>query len=175
VTFDSALDVAAIELQQPLTATALTLNTNALNIAEPVGTWGFPSGYSSLAPLLTLGAIGGMDRAQSGALRLVINAAFNSGNSGGPLFRQSDGEVIGVVVSKLAPIPQDVLQILATLEQQKSGFQYTRTKPDGSTESVSEGALIAAVLKFLREQTQLVVGHATSASDLQSFLSKNGI
>lgn len=107
--------------------------------------------------------------------RWVINAAFNSGNSGGPLLRLEDGTVIGVVASKLAPIPPGIASILGALSQQKSGFRYTLNKPDGSQEHFSEGQLVAEVLQFLRSQTQLVVGHAVGLEDLRHFLETNGI
>ena len=57
----------------------------------------------------------------------VVNAAFNRGNSGGPVVLIETGEVIGVVSSKLAPISPTAKSALDALEQQKSGFTYEGT------------------------------------------------
>jgi len=104
-----------------------------------------------------------------------VNAAFNGGNSGGPVLNAEDGSVIGVVSSKLAPIPPIIESALMALQQQSSGFMYTKTLPDGSQESISEGRVIGDVLRYLRSQTQLVLGHAVTSYDLRQFLINNGI
>ncbi len=122
---------------------------------------GFPAGYSGLIPFLTVGYLAGGDRVltQTGLtpLRWVINAAFNGGNSGGPVLSQEDGSVIGVVSSKLAPIPPYIESALAALANQKSGFMYTRTLQQEKQDRIGKGKLW---LKFnhLRSQTQLVLG-----------------
>jgi len=105
----------------------------------------------------------------------VVNAAFNGGNSGGPVLNTEDGAVIGVVSSKLAPVPQIIESALEALLAQQSGFEYTRTMPDGSQENVSEGKIVGEILKYLRSQTQLVLGHAVTSYDLRQFLQANGI
>jgi S1-C subfamily serine protease len=64
-----------------------------------------------------------------------VNAAFNGGNSGGPLILIETGDVIGVVVSKLAPISQNTLQALKALQSNQSGITYTATAPDGFSET----------------------------------------
>jgi hypothetical protein len=107
--------------------------------------------------------------------RLVLNAAFNSGNSGGPLIRVEDGEVIGVVISKMAPMPPEIGSALAALKSQSFGLGYTHRRPDGSIAQVSEAQVVETVLEYLRSQTQLVIGHATEAGALREFLTKNGI
>lgn len=104
-----------------------------------------------------------------------MNAAFNSGNSGGPLLHIETGEVIGVVSSKLAPISDWARSALAALEGQNSGFMYTATKSDGSKKSMSEGQIVASILNELREQVQLVIGMAALLGDLRGFLNKNEI
>ncbi len=107
--------------------------------------------------------------------RWVINAAFNGGNSGGPLINVEDGTVIGVVSSKLAPIPAYIESALEALKNQKSGFSFTKTKTDGTTEQVSEGQIIADILQHLRNQTQLVIGHTVLLEDIKKFLKQNGV
>ena len=130
--------------------------------------------------MLVLGYIAGIDenvRLDSGVTvaRLVVNAAFNSGNSGGPVVNLEDGKVMGVVSAKLTPIPPEIVSALEALKKQQSGFGYIRTKPDGTKETVMEAQVVAMILSFLRSQTQLVIGHAIPVSDLRGFLKKNGI
>ena len=52
---------------------------------------------------------------------------------------------------------------------------FTKTKPDGSKEQISEAQVTEEILQYLRSQTQLVIGHAVVAKDLRSFLKTNGI
>jgi S1-C subfamily serine protease len=42
---------------------------------------------------------------------MVVNGAFNPGNSGGPLLRNKDNKVIGVVVAKFLIYPAFVKNI----------------------------------------------------------------
>ena len=129
-----------------------------------------------VAELETVGFLSGVDRIPgTSTLRWVVNAAFNSGNSGGPVLTVDDGAVVGVVSSKLAPIPPLIEGALEALGNQGSGFRYTRTMPDGTTVTISEGQLVAEVLNYLRSQTQLVLGHAVTSEDLRAFLKANKI
>jgi hypothetical protein len=127
--------------------------------------------------MLSAGYLAAMDAHRIGpevVTRWVVNAAFNSGNSGGPLLLIETGEVIGVVSSKLAPLSAQSQGIINHLETTKSGFFLTITYPDGRTEDVSEAKLIAMVLNELRGQVQLVIGYAVLLEDLRRFLSANG-
>ncbi len=173
-------DLALIEPEKDVGVPALPLSkTTTLGIGTQVSTWGFPAGYMGHVPMLTVGYLSGIEqvKALSGAIvrRWVVNAAFNSGNSGGPVLHLEDGSVIGVVSSKLAPLPDYIQSALVALSKQKSGFTYTATLPDGSTKTVVEGQVIAEVLQYLRSQTQLVIGHAVTLDDLCTFLQNNGI
>ena len=134
-----------------------------------MSTWGYPGGYSGADPLLTVGYLSGHEQV-NGRERYVVNAAFNAGNSGGPLLQLETGAVIGVVASKLAPLPNHVRTILEKMAQQKSGMQWTYTLPDGTQRNVSEAQIIAEVLQFLRSQTQLVVGHCVTLDNLKAYL-----
>jgi len=107
--------------------------------------------------------------------RWVVNAAFNGGNSGGPLLSVEEGHVIGVVSSKLAPLPPFLAQVLKVLGEQKFGMQYDLTRADGSNTSVSEAQLVAEVLNHLRSQVQLVIGYSVTTTDLIDFLKTSGV
>ena len=85
---DVTLDLAALTPSEKLNGPCLQISTNAtLKIGMQVSTWGFPEGYQGFVPLLTTGYISGMDvpDASKGNMtqRIVVNAAFNRGNSGG--------------------------------------------------------------------------------------------
>jgi len=129
--------------------------------------------------MLSVGYIAGVDGRRASAGRVihqwVVNAAFNAGNSGGPLVHIETGEVIGVVSSKVAPISKQAADILEVLGQQKYGMQYPATLPDGSTQNFSEAQLVGMVLHELRRQVQLVIGRAVMIEDVQRFLKAQGI
>jgi hypothetical protein len=144
-----------------------------------VSTWGFPEGYQGTVPLLTTGYVSGIDypNPKNGAAvpRLVVNAAFNCGNSGGPLVEIAGGTVVGVVCSKLAPLPSHIEIYLKSLRETKTGLGGYKTNPDGSTEFVTLCQILEEILQYLRSQTQLVIGYACLGTHLRDFLKKNGI
>ncbi len=177
---DNNYDLALLTVKTELKRPALPISNNdKFSVGAQLTTWGFPGGYNGLVPLLSVGYLSGSETvtSDSGKLinRWVVNAAFNSGNSGGPLINIEDGTVIGIVISKLAPIPLYIESALEALKNQESGFSYTKTLADGTTEKVSEGQIIADILDYLRSQTQLVVGYAVSLEDLKTFLKEKGI
>ena len=143
------------------------------------GLGGFPVGYNGKLPMLSVGHLSGMDTFDqpdgTQRTRWVINAAFNSGNSGGPLLNAKDGKVIGVVASKLAPMPQVIADALNYLETEKRGPRISHKLADGSRVHFSQGQLISMVLDYLKSQVQLVIGHAVRLGDLKKFLKANGL
>jgi S1-C subfamily serine protease len=132
-------------------------------IGAQVATWGFPAGYNGLIPLLSVGHFAGVERylipPDTILHKWVVNGAFNRGNSGGPLIETQTAKVVGVISSKLAPIPDKLKSDIKELEE------------NGST----EGKTIVKVLQYLYMQTQLVIGFATPNNDLKQFLQKNGV
>jgi S1-C subfamily serine protease len=180
VATDAEIDVAILKPRAPIVRKALTITSKtSIPVGTQVTTWGFPEGYFGPSPLLTVGYVAGVDQVSVSpartVARFVINAAFNRGNSGGPVLNLEDGAVVGLVSSKLAPIPNEIVSALNALEANQSGFQYSATRHDGTTINFSEGQVIAAVLQHLRAQTQLVIGHSVATSDLVAFLRKNKI
>jgi S1-C subfamily serine protease len=177
---DEALDLALIRPTIAITGQALSIAPLAPPvIGMQVATWGYPGGYTGLTPLLSVGYLAGTqefkDQLGTSVQRWVINAAFNGGNSGGPVISLENGTIVGVVSSKLAPVPQEITTILELLSKQQSGFTYTGTKADGSKVTYTEGQLIGEVLQYLRSQVQLVIGYAVSPADIAKFLKKRNI
>jgi S1-C subfamily serine protease len=180
IKIDEDLDLFLLTLVESLKATALSISQNdKTSIGAQVSTWGFPSGYSGRASLLSSGYISGIDHVKTRnnkvVGKLVVNAAFNSGNSGGPLIEIENGTVIGVVSSKLAPLPQYIESALKALKEAKYGLMFNKTLPDGTKESVSQAQVVEEILQYLRSQTQLVIGYAVLGNDLKGFLKANGI
>lgn len=126
---------------------------------------------------ITVGYLSGEDRPgpENSPWQWVINAAFNRGNSGGPVVRLEDGAIIGVVSSKLAPLPKRTELALKALSDTKYGLQFTKREPGKEPEKVSEAQVVAEVLEYLRSQTQLVLGFAVKLGELRSFLKENSI
>jgi S1-C subfamily serine protease len=177
---DEELDLTLLAPVSALTAPSLPISTRTnFSIGTQVSTWGYPGGYSGAVPLLSVGYLAGLEagKAPSGRVirRWVVNAAFNRGNSGGPLVLIETGEVIGVVSSKLAPISPTAKSALDALEKQQSGFTYGATRPDGSKFTMSEGQVIGLVLNELRNQVQLVIGKAVLVDDVRNFLKAQGV
>jgi len=180
VVVDTVIDLALLTPAQDIKAPTLTISESDRHIiGSQVSTWGYPAGYTGLAPLLSSGYLSGTDNlpGPSGkpVTRIVVNAAFNSGNSGGPLVEIDSNRVIGVVASKLAPLPAYIEKALKALKEAKYGLMFTKTKEDGTKEQVSEAQVIEEILQYLRSQTQLVIGHAVLVRDLRSFLKANSI
>lgn len=174
------LDLGLLSLEEPLKASSLTISSGTdFAIGAQVTTWGFPGGYTGRVPLLSVGYLSGVDYSLSSGgdilQKWIVNAAFNRGNSGGPLLDIETGNVIGVVSSKIAPISEAAHSSLEALSKQRSGFVYTSTLPDGTQHNVSEGQVVAQVLSELRAQMQLVIGKAVMLSDLRHFLEDQGL
>jgi hypothetical protein len=107
--------------------------------------------------------------------RLVLNAAVNPGNSGGPVLQWGESSVRGVVVSKHAPITPFLQSAIDALAGNQSGVVFTATDSQGNTHTFVESQLVADVLKYFRSMTQAVIGEAIPATDLISFLSSSKV
>ena len=177
---DQDRDLALVTPDGKMNAPSLQLSsTDKFAIGLQVSSWGYPAGYKGQKPLFMSGYLSGIDMVEGkdgkNSARWVVNAAFNNGNSGGPLVDLDRGEVIGVVSSKLAPLPEVVERALAALKNQKSNFVFERKLDDGTRVTMSEAQVIEFVLEYLRSQTQLVIGYAGTIVDLRNFLGSQGI
>jgi len=144
-------------------------------IGTPVSTWGFPLMYNGPAPLLSVGYVAGYvkDGEDGKEVRhIVVNGAFNPGNSGGPLFRANDSKVIGVVVAKFHLYPPFVRQAIDAMSKARSGVMYQGTDEHGNPASFTEGQVTGMVLDQFYRTTQVMIGEAISVSELRAFLSR---
>lgn len=152
---------------------------NSLEIGKMVCTWGFPLGYNGPAPLLSVGFLAGFNELQDNSKsikHLVVNGAFNPGNSGGPLFVSGDNKVIGIVVSKHAPLTAFQRQALQVLSSQSSGFVHTATdRTTGAQRTFTEAQLVADLLTQLRKLAQVMIGEAISVKELKDLLTEHSI
>ena len=143
-------------------------------LGTPVTTWGYPLIYNGPAPLLSVGYVAGYsaDKSQNGTTvkHLVVNGAFNPGNSGGPLFTSRDGKVIAVVVANFHLYPPLVKTAIDVMANTKSGVQYGATNDQGAPISLSEAQIVAMVLDQFYKTTQVMIGEAISVSELRKFL-----
>lgn len=170
---DADFDLALLTPKEPLKADPLELASTDPKIGQLVVTWGYPGGYNGDAPLLAAGYLAGIDR-EAGPTgtpfnQWIVNAAFNHGNSGGPLLDASSGKVIGIVDTKVAPLSDQTAAAIQLFQNNDSGSVWVS---GGSR--ISETQLDAMVLSELREQVQLVIGTAIMADDIRAFLIAHG-
>lgn len=178
VVADQKLDLALLEPTEPLRSKLEISKRSGLKLGAMVSTWGFPAGYLGSNPLLSVGYLSGatlVPPRPDGSPRFIVNAAFNGGNSGGPLLLVEDGTVVGVVTAKLAPLPEFIESALKALATSRSGVVYTRSLANGTTEQLVESQVLELILQYLRSQTQLVVGFAVREGELRNFLTSHKI
>ncbi|BCI68121.1 hypothetical protein AAJCM20276_27450 [Acetobacter aceti] len=174
--FDDGPDMAALRPDTPITGKTFHLakSGSAFRLGEEVVTWGFPGGYQGREPFLSVGYFGGVnpskDKENRPTTKYIINAAFNHGNSGGPLISTETGDLIGIVTDKLIPFNQRTLNAISALQSTKSGLQYERPN---SGQSFSEAQVVSMVLYDLMQNAQIVVGMATTSDDVRKFLRDN--
>lgn len=162
---DAERDIAILEPDSNLSTSLEIGSTENLKPGVQVSTWGYPLGYSGPAPILSVGYIAGFQEKQVGAeivREVVVNGAFNNGNSGGPLFISGDDKVIGIVVSKHAPLTERQRAVLSTLQRTGGIFPIK----DGP--SLSQ--MIASWLTDLNQLTQVMIGHAIDIQELKKIL-----
>ena len=141
-----------------------------------VTTWGFPLSHEGPAPLLSVGYVAGYDSraAESRTIkRIVVNGAFNPGNSGGPLLEHVSNKVIGVVVTKwtlFSPLAESVTQGFKTGRGVSTFGRFSILQADGTARTVSDQEATAATLQEFYDQVQVMIGEAISVEELRAFL-----
>ncbi|MDP9268224.1 MAG: serine protease [Acidobacteriota bacterium] len=173
---DADVDLAALKPSVPLKG-GLTLGTDRHpKLGTTVSTWGYPLIFNGPAPLLSVGYVAGYSEDESNGKRvkhIVVNGAFNPGNSGGPLLTEHDGRVVGVVVAKFHLYPRIVKDAIEVLAKNPSGVVYTATDANGQPKNLSEAQVVAIVLEQFYKTTQVMIGEAISVSELRRFLEAN--
>jgi len=103
---------------------------------------------------------------------LVINGAFNPGNSGGPLLLDGDNRVVGIVVTKWTLFSPDIETAIFGLNHSPSNgiSNVTQTLPDGTKRNLSNEQVTAMALQQFYEVAQVMIGEAISVSKLKAFL-----
>ncbi len=105
---------------------------------------------------------------------IIVNGAFNHGNSGGPLLIARTNEVVGIVVLTFNFYPPGLSKIIDALMNQKYGFMMGEiANPDGSKTRVSEAQVTGAVLQEFYQKTQVVIGEAIAGSELAAMIKEH--
>ena len=176
MTVDAARDLAALApTARPSGGLALAKNSISVEIGAVLRTWGYPLGYNGPAPLLSVGYLSGFRAHEVDKSRivkhLVVNAAFNPGNSGGPLFAGPENQVVGVVISKTLPIFTPFVQsAIQAFANNRTGVVFTGTGPDGKPITMVESQIVAEVIGSLRDMAQVMIGEAIAVEELADFL-----
>jgi S1-C subfamily serine protease len=183
---DNDRDVAALIPKEPLNGgLTLALDANPA-MAERVNTWGYPLIYNGPAPLLSVGYVSGYYEAtelnacgsteNSRHLKfkhIVVNGAFNPGNSGGPLFAFGQNKVIGIVVWKSIAFSDQVKTAIDGFHSPNGitmGGRFSERQPDGTYKNITDQEVIARVLEEFYTKVQVNIGEAVSVSELNAFL-----
>jgi len=174
--YDSLRDLAVIIPFGKLTNTGMELdNSNNTVVGDEVFTWGYPLSYNGPQPILSVGYVASFQKEKvrhKFVEHIIVNGAFNSGNSGGALLSR-DGKVIGVVVNKALPVLSPMAQsAVDALANNSSGLIYNYTQ-NGQTTTFSEAQVLALILKEYRQMGQLMIGEAIAITELRDFLHEN--
>ena len=180
VVSDKNRDLALLTPKENLDGGLEIDNSSEIKPGIQISTWGHPLGYNGPAPLLSVGHISGFkDHKESQTSNIVkhivVNGAFNPGNSGGPLLVSGNDKVIGVVVSKHAPITPFLHSAIQALANNSSGVVFTATDEKGNNKQFVESQIVAELLKYFRELTQVMIGEAIDRHELIEFLKENNI
>lgn len=171
---DARRDLAALRPSRRMKGgLALCADDVPLEPGIAVSTWGYPLGHVGVTPLLSVGYLAGFaatESARGPVKQLIVNGAFNAGNSGGPLFRAGEGAVVGVVASKHAPMSPFVSSAIEALSTNPRGSSYIARNAQGEQREYVESQLVAEVLTYLHGLAQVMIGQAVCASELRRFL-----
>jgi S1-C subfamily serine protease len=185
---DEDRDIAALVPKVPLSG-GLELAADAnLAVGQQVNTWGFPLIYNGPAPLLSVGYVSGLYEASENNFcdptqnpkklqfkHIVVNGAFNPGNSGGPLFVFGQNKVVGIVIWKSIAFSNQVKAAIDGFHNAHAGTAgtFTETLPDGRTRGVTDQEVLARVLEEFYTKVQVDIGEAVSSSEIRAFLTSH--
>jgi len=78
-------------------------------------------------------------------------------------------------VAKHAPITSFLAAAIETLSKNSSGIVFTALDEKGSVKQFVESQLVAIVLEYFKNMTQVVIGEAIAGSELIAFLKESDI
>ena len=173
--YDSERDIAILKPSIQLIGGLELDLSESTKIGESVYTWGYPLGHNGPAPLLSVGYLSGFQAflLGSGAIqkRLVVNGAFNSGNSGGGLFKANENKIIGIVVNKRIPIlNQFQNNAIEALAKNGSGIVFAAKDSQGGEKTFVESQIVAQLLESFRGLVQIMIGEAICSTELVKVL-----
>lgn len=103
---------------------------------------------------------------------LIVNDAFNPGNSGGPLIDRTTGKVVGIVVEKWRLFSPNIEAVITGLKHSRTwtlgGLQVTDA--NGVTTGVPNEIGVAIALEEIYDKSQVMIGEAISVSELNAFI-----
>jgi S1-C subfamily serine protease len=170
---DAGVDLALLRPSEPTFGDFELAAVGKLELGLPLWAWGFPFGYVGPTPLVSVGHVAGYS-AKRVRRRLVpqvvINGAFNVGNSGGPLCVVGGTQVVGVVASKHVPPSPFIDSALKALAQHQVGPQLLAIQSRGGSKTLGQSELVAQVLERYRDFFQVMIGEAVPASEVLRFL-----
>jgi S1-C subfamily serine protease len=153
--------------------------TDSVVPGTQVSTWGYPFYYNGISPLLSVGYVSGFRTVSSNSKsvkHVVINGAFNHGNSGGALLAARRTDVLGIVVATYHFYPPEVKRIIDSLAAQGYGIMFGEMrKPDGTVQQVSEAQVTSIVLNEFYEKTQVMISEAIAVSELRNMINEHAL
>lgn len=154
-----------------------------------VSTFGFPLSFNGPPPILSVGYVAGYrevnvdnfgaedptGKSSHSVRHIIVNGAFNPGNSGGPVFLTGSDRVVGIVVWKHRILSNVISTAIDGFRHASIATQgtFSRTLPDGSVKSVTDQEVLAQALEEFYNDTQVMIGEAISASELRAFLAEH--
>ena len=185
---DEDRDLAALVPINPLHGGLELAGDIGPNVGQQVNTWGFPLIYNGPAPLLSVGYVSWLYEAAENNFcdgsqntknlkfkHIVVNGAFNPGNSGGPLFVFGQNKVVGVVIWKRIAFSGDVKTAIDGLRHPSvsTSGTFSEKMPDGTTRAVTDQEVISRVLEEFYTKVQVDIGEAVSSSEIQCRLNRS--
>jgi S1-C subfamily serine protease len=182
---DEDRDIAALVPKVKLSGGLELAADTMLGVGQRTNTWGFPLIYNGPAPLFSVGYVSGLYEATEKNCcdpnqkstnqkfkHIVVNGAFNSGNSGGPLFIFGQNKVIGIVIWKSIAFTNQVKVAIDGFHRPEIATTGTFSEqlPDGTTRGVSDQEVLARVLEEFYTKVQVDIGEAVSSSEIRTFL-----
>jgi trypsin-like peptidase len=176
VVADAHIDLALLKLTRRRDSGLELASERRPELGMPVCAWGFPFGYLGPAPLLSVGHIAGYSskRVQRRSIScVVVNGAFNIGNSGGPLCSVDDMRVVGVVAGKHIPMNPFVDSALKALADNKAGPRFLAVNARGRSRHLTQSEIVAEVFAHYRDYLQVMIGEAVAAREVSRYLSSH--